>query len=95
MGGLSGVWETQAPDMQINTPKTYVELVDEYIAKGERLMTAESPEEGRALEGEMQVLFDAIQAFEDVPGFPSGQDQTARLRFLDWEAKHGIPEDGP
>ncbi|MBS1712701.1 MAG: hypothetical protein JST30_00040 [Armatimonadetes bacterium] len=81
--------------MDITPPKTYVALVDEYIAKGERLMTAASPEEGRALEEEMQVLFDAIQAFEDVPGFPSGQDQTARLRFLDWEDKHGVPDDGP
>ena len=73
----------------------FSDLVDAFIAEGEALMTADSPEHGLQHEARMQEILERILARSREPGFPTLEEGKAWIRFQDWESKHGLPEEGP
>lgn len=75
--------------------RSYAELVNAYIDAGESLMTAETQEAGLATEAKMKELLVDIRDLENAPGFPSDSERISKITLDDWDAKHGVPADGP
>jgi hypothetical protein len=83
------------PYLTRKTQPDFSRLVDEFISEGEALMTADTPKHGLQHEARMQAVLSQILERSWESDFPAPEEGRAWIRFQEWQANHGLPEEGP